>query len=567
MSAATTRGYAAGMPSWLSGRMEPAVAALRTALADRTLRRLIVAWFSVNAGSWALLVITLVIAYEEGGTVAVSVFGLARYLTPAVVAPLVGLPASRWATEAVLRSANMTRTLAVVAMVVIVTMDGPLWLLAVAVAIEAGAGAFSRPLHMGLLPAVAQTPQQLIAANVTSGAAEGLGTFVGPALASLLLVATGPVGALVAVVVIYAAGVASIARLHVPAVGRRARASGARSALADLSAGVRAVTMLPGPRIIIATLGLQTFVRGLLTVLIVVAAIELLGMGEPGVGTLNAVIGLGGLIGAVAAITLTGRQRLTPSYAVALAAWSAPIAVMGLIVSPAVAIVAMTAVGISNAVLDVAGYTLLQRLTPNAARVAVLGLLDSAANAGPALGGLVAPALISGLGIQGALIATGVLLPLAALAAWPFLRRLDEGRPATARRDALLRGEPLFAPLSLAAIEYLGSRLEPFHADEGTWLMRQGEAGDRYLLIDAGEADVYQDDRPIGTVGPGDGVGEIALLRDVPRTASVRATTPVEAFSLDRESFLEAVTGHAASRAAASTIVSDRLAADSKRVG
>ena len=168
------------MPSWLAGRLGPAASSLRTALADQTIRRLIVAWFTVNAGQSALLVTILVIAYGEGGPVAVGFFGLARYLTPTIVAPFVGLPAARWPTEVVLRWTNTIRTLAVVVMAAIVATDAPIVLLALAVAVEAGAGAFSRPLHMALLPAVAQTPQQLIAANVTSGAAEGLGMFVGP---------------------------------------------------------------------------------------------------------------------------------------------------------------------------------------------------------------------------------------------------------------------------------------------------------------------------------------------------------------------------------------------------
>ena len=99
-------------------------------------------------------------------------------------------------------------------------MGLPIQLLFVVVAVEAGVGSFSRPLHMALLPAVARTPQQLIAANVTSSAAEGLGTFVGPALAGLLLVSTGPLGSILAVFAIYATGIAAIARLHVPAVGR-----------------------------------------------------------------------------------------------------------------------------------------------------------------------------------------------------------------------------------------------------------------------------------------------------------------------------------------------------------
>jgi hypothetical protein len=552
------------MPSWLAARVDPAVGALRTALADDSIRRLMVAWFAVNAGQYALLVTILVIAYADGGPVAVAVFGLARYLTPALVAPWVGLPAARWPTEVVLRWTNTVRTLAVVAMVGIVAVDTPLVVLGVAVAVEAGAGAFSRPLHMSLLPAVAQTPQQLVAANVTSGAAEGLGTFVGPALTGILLVVTGPLGALLAIVAIDAVGVAAIARLHVPHVGRRERFE-AGAAVAALSAGIRATVRMPDVRLVIVCLGLQTFVRGLLTVLTVVAAIELLGMGDPGVGTLNAAIGLGGLAGAIAAITLAGRRRLGTPFAVALAGWGAPIAVMGIVVAPPVAILAMAAVGLSNAVLDVAGFTLLQRMTPNASRVAVFGVLDSVAAAGPALGGLLAPVLIAAWGIQGALVATGVILPVAALLALPRLRNVGVGSPEAVRREELIRRQPLFAPLSLATVEHLSSSLSPVRFEPGTWLMREGDPGDDYMLIETGEAQVSRFGQIVGELGPGDGLGEIALLHDVPRTASVMALTPISAFSLDRESFLEAVTGTASSYASARTIASDHLAADVDR--
>jgi hypothetical protein len=553
------------MADGLRSRLDPAIGALRTALAERSIRRLIVAWAASNAGQYALLVINLVIAYQLGGAVGVGVFGLARYLTPTILAPFVGLPVARWSAETVLRGTTAIRTLAVVALIAVVVTDAPLWLMMLVVAVEASAGAFTRPLHMALLPAVAQTPQQLIGANVTSGAAEGLGTFVGPALASILLVASGPAGALGAVVAVDLISVASIAGLHVPTVGRRARAGDARAALSELSAGARAVARIPGVRLVIASLSLQTFVRGLLTVLIVVASIELLGLGEAGVGTLNAMIGLGGLLGSMAAITLAGRDRLGPPFAIALAGWGTPIAVMGLVVDPVVAMVALAAVGISNAVLDVAGFTLIQRMTPNDARVAVLGLIDSAANGGPAIGGLIAPFLIATAGIQGALVIAGVILPVAAVLAWSRLQRLDEGGPAAARRVELLRAQPLFAPLSLVTIEHLAGSMEPVAFDAGAWLMREGEYGDRYVLIDQGEADVTRFGEVIGRLGPGDGAGEIALVHDMPRTASIRAVTPIAAFALGRAVFLEAVTGQAVSREQAHSLVHERLAADSGR--
>ncbi len=541
----------------------PAVAALRTTLEDPDLRRLTIAWFTVIAGKWAFLVSTLVAAYEAGGTVAVGLLGLARFLVPTLTSPFAGLPTVRWQPEAVLRTVNAIRTVAIGLAVVVVALDLPIQLLFLVVAIEAGVGAFSRPLHMALLPAVARTPTQLIAANVTSSAAEGLGTFVGPAMAGLLLVASGPLGTTLAVFAIYAVGVSAIASLHVPAVGRSD--TSARAVLGQLSAGVRALAALPGPRFIVLGLGLQTFVRGLLTVLVVVAAIELLGMGEPGVGALNAAMGLGGLLGAVVAIALTGRERLSPAFLLALAGWGAPIAVIGLVVHPLVALGALFAVGVSNALIDVSGFTLIQRMTPNASRISVLGLIDSVANGGVAIGGIVAPVLIEVLGIRDALIASGLILPIVAILFSPVLRGMPEGGVGGARRVELIRGDPLFAPLSLATVEHLAAALSPVAFDDGAWLMREGQPGTDYILIDTGSAEVSQGGQVLRTLGPGSGAGEIALMREVPRTASIRAVGPVTAFSLGRADFLEAVTGHVASRAVATSRVDARLAADTER--
>ena len=544
----------------VSDSLRPAAAALRLTVVEGDLRGLMLAWFAVNAGKWAFLVTNLVMAYAAGGAEAVGLLSVARFLTPTIVAPFVGLPTVRWRPEAVLRTVNAVRAAAIAVAIVVVGANLPIELLYVVVALEAGIGAFSRPLHMALLPAVARTPGQLVAANVGSSAAEGLGTFLGPALASVLLVLSGPIASTVAVLAIYVGGVAAIARLEIPAVGRSN--GSARAALGQMSAGVRALARFPGPRWVILDFGVQTIVRGLLTVLVVLASIELLRMGEAGVGTLNAALGLGGIVGALAAVALAGRERLTPAFVLALAGWGAPIALIGLVVHPVAALAAMFAVGISNSLLDVAGLTLIQRLTPNESRVSVLGLFDSVANGGVAIGGIVAAVLVAALGTQWALIATGAILPTVALLTWPLLRQVDEGGSAGARRVELLRGEALFAPLSLATVEHLAARLVPATFDDGAWLIREGDRGVEYLLIDTGTVHVSRGGQNLRTLGPGAGIGEIALLHDVPRTASVLAIGPVTAFSLDRDAFLEAVTGHAGSHAAATTRVRERLEAD-----
>lgn len=543
--------------------LRPALDAMRTTLGDPDLRGLLVAWFTVMAGKWAFLVAGLVIAYDAGGAVAVGIFGLARYVPPTILAPFTGLLTVRWRPEVVFRATNALRTLMVAVAFVVVVADLPFAVYLLVVALEAGIGAATRPLYMALLPAIARTPSQLVAANVASSAMEGIGTFAGPAVAGLLLTQGGPASVILAVVGVYAAGVWAIARLAVPAVGRPAASVAA--ALDQVSAGIRAVATLSGPRLVVLDLGAQTFVRGLLTVLVVVASVELLPLGEPGVGTLNAMLGLGGLLGAGVAVLLAGRERLGPAFLLALAGWGLPIAVFGLVPTVAVSLLAMTLVGVSNSVLDVAGFTLVQRTTPNQSRVAVLGLLDSVANGGVAIGGIVAPILIVAFGTIPALVITGAILPIVAIVSVPVMRRMDEGGPAVAQRVDRLRADPLFTPLSLATVEYLSSCLRPVEYEDGAWLMREGEPGLEYLLIDAGMARISKDGQTIRDVGPGDGVGEIALLRHVPRTASVQARGPVQAFSLDREAFLEAVTGHPVGREVATTVADEHLAADRER--
>ena len=529
-------------------------------LRDRDLGRLEFAWFAVQTGKSAFLVTMLVLAYDAGGTVAVGLMGLASYLTPTILAPLVALPAHRWPTERVLLAANAARALAVLLAVAVVALELPIPFLFAIVALEAGAGAATRPLHMALLPCVARTSGQLVAANVTSSAAEGAGTFLGPALAGVLLAAAGPVIAVVGVLAVYATGLIAVASLHVAAVGRR---SGASRAIAEtLSAGIAAIRQLPGPRLVLVGFGLQTFVRGLLTVLVVVTAIDVLGLGDPGVGALNAAMGLGGIAGAAVAIGLSGRARLAPAFAVSLAGWGAPIVVIGLVPHPVVAVAGMAAIGVANAMIDVSGFTLALRTTPNDRRLAVMSLIEVIANGGVALGVVVAPLLIEALGIRGALLVGGLVLPVAAGVARPGLQKIDEGALGAGHEAELIRGVPMFGLLSLATVEHLASHLTPVELTDGSPLVREGDPGDRFFIIDRGEIEVSQGGRRLQELGSGAGIGEIALLRDVPRTATVRAHGNVRAFALERDDFLEAITGHREALATATELVTDRLAAD-----
>jgi MFS family permease len=293
--------------------------------------------------------------------------------------------------------------------------------------------------------------------------------------------------------------------------------------------------------------------------LVVVSAIELLGMGDSGVGLLNAAIGLGGLTGALGALGLTGGPGLARVFTIALAAWGLPLILIGAWPTVALALVALFVTGLSNALLDVSGFTLVQRGVRIEDRLAMFGVMEGLFGLGLLVGSLVGPALVAIVGARGSLAVAGAILPILALVTWRPIASRTRRSPRVEERLALLRSNPLFAPLPLTALDRLAESVVPVSFVPGEALMRQGERADSYLVIENGEVEASAEGRPIAMCGPGDGVGEIALLRNMPRTATVVACTPVQAYAIDAESFLSAVSGPAAA-AAAEAVTSSRLA-------
>jgi hypothetical protein len=326
--------------------------------------------------------------------------------------------------------------------------------------------------------------------------------------------------------------------------------------MAEALAGFRAVLADRNLRVIMGLFGAQTVVAGAMGVLVVVTALRLLDLGTAGVGWLYAATGVGGIIGAAVTMVLVGRKRLAGDFGIGLLLWGVPFLVMGVWPNAVVALLMLGVLGIGNTLVDVSGLTLLQRNAPEAVRSRVFGVFESMVAATIGLGAILAPLLIAIAGIRVALVATGLFLPILAGLLWRRLVSLDAGDPVHLDR---LRRLPLFAPLPPQTLERLARSLEPVHLAAGAVLFNAGDEGDRFYVIDSGELAV---ELATGTKteGPGRWVGEIALLRDVPRTATVRAVTDADLLALDRDEFLAAVTGHAPAHAAANEIVGERLA-------
>jgi MFS family permease len=533
-------------------RPAQAAAALGTVMRNRELRQVELAWGASIVAEWAHFVALGVFAYNAGGTTAVGIAGLARMLPAAVVAPLASSLGDHFRRERVLVATSLVGACALAGSAAAFFAGGSAPLVYALAAVIGITSTLFRPAMQAVLPSLARTPEELIAANGASSTIESLGTLAGPLFAGVLVSVTNPGVIFAAAAGMLLVGALLLAPLRVEGVIQPTASSG--SAREHVLDGVRAVR---GPaRLILLLMAAQGFVRGCLNVLIVVAVFRVFDAGDGAVGYLTAGLGLGGLAGAFGAMTLRGR-RLAGALGVALVFWGLPIALIAPRPSLPAAILLLAVVGAANSVEDVAGFTLLQRIVPDELLSRALGLVWGAVMGAVALGSIAAPAVVAAVGPRAAFVFVGALLPVITLLCWSRLRAIDREVLAPAAELDVVSGVPLFEPLSLVAKEHLAGRLIRLHAEPGEVVVQAGDTGDRFYIIDSGELEIVNDAR--ASAHSGDFFGEIALLRDVPRTATVRAVSASELFALDREDFLAALT-HSAVRAAGEDVAEARLA-------
>jgi MFS family permease len=541
----------------LTAQLRESLRALADVFGNPGLRRLELAWVGSVTGEWAYAVALAVFAYDAGGATAVGVVALLRFMPSAVVAPFAAVLADRYPRQRVMLSADLIRAGALAGAAAVALADGPAPAVYALAALVAVVSTAFQPAQAALIPILARDPRELTAANVASSTVESVGSFAGPAIGGLLLAATsaGVVFAVTAGAFVWSA----LNVVRIPA-SPPTREEGAEEALhREALAGFRAIFGVPSLRLVVGLYSAQTLVAGALNVLVVVAALELLDLGRSGPGLLNSAIGIGGLLGAGVALGLVGLRGLGTAFAFGLVLWGLPLILFGAWPEAAPALLFLGLLGVGNTLVDVSGLTLLQRTAPPDVLGRVFGVLESLVVGTLGLGAILAPVLVSLFGVRWALVATGLLLPVLALASWARLHAIDERALVPERELELLRGLPLFAPLPPATLEHLAASLVRVRAAPGMEITRQGEVGDRFYVVDEGELDVTIDGKPVSTLGAGDHFGEIALLREVPRTATVTARTDASLLALERDEFVSAVTGHPASREAADAVVAARL--------
>ena len=536
--------------------LAPVTRAVRLAFRGRDLAWTLTAWGAYIAAEQGLEIALVIYAYGQGGIKATGLLALARSLVAAGSAPFTSGLGDRFSRRSVLIMVGGATALVVAAMSASVWIGlgpWPVYVLATAAAVVIPT---YRPVQAAMLPQLSSTPAQLTAANVTVSMLEGVGNLAGPVLAGALIIWAGVEYSFLAL--------AALAAVTVPA-GTRIAAQGRPAQCAERRpgrplTGFGTVIANADVRVLIGTFTVSMLVWGaFFQVLLVAVAVQRLGVNSGATGLLASAAGVGAILGAIGSASLVGRRRLVPAMTIGVAAWSAALLTLALTTATWVAYAMVIVPGAGLVLMDVVTFTLLQRAADDELLARVFGVLESMMRAAIGLGAVGVALLASNASLSTTLIVVAALQPIGLAIAWRGLRRVDRLAGAPPERIALLRSIEMFAYLTPAGMERVASHLEPLRAGMGDVVIRQGDIGDRVYLVEGGALEVLKDGAHVADLGPGTMVGEIALLRDVPRTATVVARIDSDLYALGREEFLRTVAGDAAVRGGADTMVDARL--------
>jgi len=529
-----------------------------TAFRNRSLLLIEVAWLAFNGAEWGVWLTMSVWAYTNGGAAAVSLIILVQLVPCIFISPYLGAITDRARAGRVLFFGLLISGLAMGGLAAAMALGAPRVLVYLLAPIMNLALSVPRPAQAALLPSVVRTPLELTAANVVSSWMENASVLIAPALTGLLLGLGGP--QLAAIVLAACALVGAFMVVGIPGPRPLTEPGEGTSLTSEVRESVAAVWRVPAARTLVGVVGSQYILVGALDVLYVVLAITTLGMGESGAGYLNSAFGAGGLLGAAVTATLVARRRLAPALIAGILTAALALGVLGVFPSVAGAFVLITLAGLSRTVFDVNGRILLQRAAPPQVLGQVFALLESLMDAGLAFGAILVPVLVGLSGAPAALVGTALLFLVLVAVTWRRLHTIDDSADVPQVEIQLLRAIPIFSPLPAPALEGLARALVPVEAAAGTTLMTEGEPGDCFYAIADGRVSVTKGGQDVATLGRGQGFGEIALIQDVPRTATVVSLTDVSLYSLEKEPFVLALTGHAPAARAADDLVARRLA-------
>ena len=556
-------------PGGVRGALRDTWSSLRSVFVNPALRRIQLALAGSMIGDWAYATAIVVWAYGEGGATLVGVWGAVRLLLMAFAAPIGSTLADRLPRKLVLIGSDLTRSVLVSIAAALIAVDAPTLSILALATLSSLIGCVFRPAQMAWMPSLARTPEELTAANGASSTIESLAFFVGPAIGALLISVTNVQTVLILNVITFVVSailVSGIRAIHPEADeasdGDKADPGsepGEKVGLLREMGGGFTFVWRDRDLLMVAILACaQTIVAGATIVLGIVLAVDILETAPAGVGIIDSAFGVGAIVGGFFAIARSTRNRLAGDLALGTALWSLPLLLIVAWPSPVTVFAAVILLGFGNPLVDVNFATIVQRLTPDHILGRVFGAYEGALIATMALGSAVTPFLIDQVDLRWTLAILALVVGIPALMFIPRCLRLD----ATLRAPegtALLRSISIFSPLAPAKVESLARALTTEMALAGTAVVSEGEVSDRFLVIVGGRVEVTQNGEHLRFEGPGEFFGEIGLLRDVPRTATVTAVEDTTLFSLAREDFLDAISGVDESLAAADDVVMRRL--------
>jgi MFS family permease len=523
-------------------RRRPAhtVQSFRAVVANRDLRRLSIAFLFWGLARWANRITIYIFAFERGGAAETGLVALIMLVPSAIVAPLASVVGDEIRRDRALVLGYALQAAFVGATAAALLLDAPVpvvYGLAVLVAVS---GTLTRPVQSALIPQFARTPDELTALNAVNETIYGGVALLGPAGAGFLI-AIGGAGLVFAV---FGVGLVA-ATLIVSGLDPRPHpAHTGKHRLREAFAGFRSVLLDRDQRLVVGLYGGQSILAGAMDVLLVVIALELLDLPASAAGFMTAARGVGGIVGGLWAASLVGRRSLAMPLRVSLAVFGLAATAMAFSAIPLLtaALVVVASAGYVRG--ETIGAILLQRVVPDDVLARVFGVVEGLHVAAMAAGGALAPLLVVTLGVREAVVVVGLLLPAVAVLIGGRIRSVDRAAKVPERELELLRSLDLFAPLQPQALEDVAWRLVPVSAKRGEVVIREGDPGDRFYVVEDGEVAVSQGGRPLSTLGPGTYFGEIALLHDVPRVATVTAVTHASFLALERGEFLEALMSH-----------------------
>ncbi|HEY6709527.1 MAG TPA: MFS transporter, partial [Actinomycetota bacterium] len=479
------------------------VGVVRTVSGNPGLLRVELAFVGFNVAEWATWVSILAFAYGVGGAAATGLVALVQLVPAALVAPLAAIAGDRYRRERVLLAGYAAQALAMAATAAALIAEAPVPLVYGLAALAATSITITRPAQNALLPSLARTTDELTAANVASSWTESVSVLGGPALAAVLLGVSGP-GAVFSVMAaalacsgLLVTGVETAAEPR-PAPATEGQAGWLAGMLRTALGGFTTLARERLPRLSVGLLTAQYLMVGVLDVLLVVLAFEVLDIGSAGVGLLNSAVGAGAIAGSALTVLLVGRRLVVP-IVVGFACWGLALGAVGLVPSRAVVPVLLAVAGAGGILTEVAGRLLLQRSAPNEVLSRVFGVLEGVSMAAIGVGSAIVPAAINRFGTQATLVGAGGLMLAGGLLVWRRLATAEVAAPLHAAELALLREIPMFAPLPAEVAERVAAAMTGVSAPAGTVVIRQGADGDRFYVLAAGQVDVRHDGRSVAT--------------------------------------------------------------------